>query len=126
MFELERVCVQRLAIDENALSFGDIGAGDIAKGQVIASRIELVGDDRVPDMGQMDPNLMGPASLGPAADEGISPKSLLDLVKRDRFAAAVLGESDRHLLAMSGMEADGPLDVITVAVGHAVDDRQVL
>ena len=76
-------------------------------------------------MGQVNSNLMGPPGLGLTANQGITAKPLFDLVKRHGRFAAVGGRPDRHLFTRDGVKADRLLDVVTVALGHAVDQCQV-
>ena len=97
----------------------------VAKRQEIAPRVELVGHYGMADVVQMDPNLVGAAALRLAAHQGEVAESFLDLIKRQRFLAAVRGGADGHLLACDWMKADRLLNVVAMAIGDSVDNRQI-
>ncbi len=58
-------------------------------------------------------------------DQGETTEAFHDFVKRHGIPCTVGGRADGHLLAASRMKADRLLDVVTVALGDAVDQCQI-
>jgi hypothetical protein len=125
VFEVQRVSVEGLTIEEDGRGFGVIEAEKVAESERASARIRLIGEDRMADVGQVDADLVGPTGLRLTANQGVAVEAFEHLVERHGFLASVLDRSDGHFLAVDWVHPERLLDEVAVSGRHPVNQGEI-